>query len=100
MKTRRLPSLREMKSIRSVGIRSIPKVQRSGYLDMYTLGREKDRLEKEIFSLDKRRSAAAKQLDGVLKRLIQLQKETREGEPVRTHKSMPAKPLKTMSMKY
>ena len=100
MRSKRLPSLREMKSIRSVGIRSIPKVQRSGYLDMYTLGREKDRLENEIFSLDKRRSAAAKQLDGVLKRLIQLQKETREGEPVRTRKSMPDKPLKTMAMKY
>ena len=97
---RPIPSLREIKSIHSVGIHSIPKVQRSGYLDLYTLGREKDRLDKEILSLDKRRSAAAKQLDNVIKRIIQLQKETREEEQAKTHKGMPAKPLKTMAIKY
>ena len=93
-------SLRGIKSIHSAGIRSIPKVQRSGYLDLYTLGREKDRLEKEISSLDKRRTAAATQSDSVIKRIIQLQKETGEEERAKTRKSMPAKPLKTMAIKY
>ena len=42
-----ISSLRNIKSIHSVGARSIPKVQRSSYLELYMLRREKDRLEKE-----------------------------------------------------
>jgi hypothetical protein len=79
-------------------------VQRSGYLDLYTLGREKDRLDKEILALDRRRTSAARQLGNVVKRVVQLQKETREEKPAKTHKSAysapHAKHLKTMSMKY
>lgn len=107
MKLKRpISSLREIKSIHSAGIRGIPKVQRSGYLDLYTLGREKDRLENEIAGLDKRRTAAAKQLDNIVKRVVQLQKETREEEHTKAQKSirglhsMRAKSLKTMDIKY
>ncbi len=106
MKSKRLPSLREIKSIQSAGIRGIPKVQRSGYLDLYTLGREKNRLEEEISSLDRRRTAAARQLDNVVKRVVQLQKETSEEEHLKTQKkthslhSMHSKSLKTMGIKY
>ncbi|MEI7481376.1 MAG: hypothetical protein WCK75_03405 [Elusimicrobiota bacterium] len=100
---RPISSLREIKSIHSAGIRGIPKVHRSGYLDLYTLGREKDRLENEIASLDKRRTAAANQLVVVVKRVIQLQKET-SAEPAKNKKNAygtpHAKSLKTMSMKY
>ncbi len=95
-------SLRGIKSIQTAGIRGIPKVLRSGYLDLYTLGREKDRLENEISALDKRRDAAAAQLDNVVKRVVQLQRET-SAEPVKNKKnaySARAKSLKTMSMKY
>jgi len=98
-----IPSMRGIKNIDSAGIRSIPKTHRSGYLDLYTTGRKKDRLEKEIFALDKRRTAAARQLDNVVKRIVQLQKETGEEEHAKPPKgihSLHTKPLKTMAIKY
>lgn len=104
MRTKRpTSSLSGIKSIHSAGIRAIPKVQRSGYLDLYTLGREKDRLEGEISALDKRKSAAAKQLNNVVKRVVQLQKETSEAGHAKNKKNIYSprvKSLKTMGIKY
>ncbi len=57
-----MPGLKDIKSIHSIGARSIPKVQRSSYLELYILRREKDRLEKEVFALGKRKTAADRQL--------------------------------------
>jgi len=94
------PSVRNVKSIHSVGARSIPKVQRSSYLELYALGREKDRLEKEIFALNKRTSIAQRQLDSVIKRIGNLRKETHEEQKIKTHRSVPTRPLKTMAINY
>jgi hypothetical protein len=95
-----ISSLRNIKSIRSVGARSIPKVQRSSYLDLYILRREKDRLEKEAFALDKRKTAADKQLNSIAKRIERLQKETQDDHKVKTYRGISARPLKTMAIKY
>ncbi|MBI5242769.1 MAG: hypothetical protein HY922_03670 [Elusimicrobia bacterium] len=95
--------LREIKSIHSAGIRSIPKTQRSGYLELYTLGREKDRLEKESFALDKRRAAAARQLSAVIGRIIKLQKGTGLTERPAAPKgvrSIQTRPMKTLGINY
>ncbi|MEW6003229.1 MAG: hypothetical protein AB1638_11380 [Nitrospirota bacterium] len=96
----RMPGIRDMKSVHSIGARSIPKVQRSSYLELYMLRREKDRLEKEIFAIDKRRSAAYKQLDSIDKRIEKLQKEVREEQKIKTYRSIPTRPLKTMAINY
>ena len=95
-----VPGVRDIKSIHSVGARSIPKVQRSGYLELYMLRREKDRLEKEIFALDKRRNTAKRQLDSVSKRIVKLQKETHEEQKIKTYRGIPTRPLKTMAINY
>lgn len=95
-----VPGVRDIKSIHSIGARSIPKVQRSGYLELYMLRREKDRLEKEIFALDKRRNTAKRQLDSVSKRIEKLQKETHEEQKIKTYRGIPTKPLKTMAINY
>lgn len=98
-----IPGLRGLKNIDSAGIRSIPKTYRSGYLDLYVLGREKGRLEKEIFTLDAKRTGAVKQLANVVKRIITLQKETGEEEHVKPPESIHnprTKRLKIMAMKY
>jgi len=92
--------VRDIKSIHSVGARSIPKVQRSSYLELYMLKREKDRLEKEIFALDKRRNSANRQLNSVNKRIEKLQKEVHEEQKIKTYRNAPTKPLKTMAIKY
>ena len=92
--------IENIKSVRSIGARSIPKVQRSSHLELYVLEREKDRLEKEIFALNKRTSRAKRQLDSVYRRLKKLQEETHEEQKIKTHRSVPTKPLKTMAINY
>ncbi len=99
-RTLQTPRVRNIKSMRSVGARSIPKVQRSSYLELYMLEREKDRLEKEIHTLDKRRGTAERQLDSINKRMENLRKETHEKERIKTYRSIPTKPLKTMAINY
>ncbi len=93
-------SIKEVKSMHSVGARSIPKAQRSAYLDLYINRREKDRLEKEIFVLDKRRNTVQRLLDSINKRIEKLQTETHEEQKVKTYRNIPTKPLKTLSIKY
>jgi len=95
-----IPDIRDIKSIHSVGARSIPKAQRSAYLELYMHRREKDRLEKEIFVLDKRRSTAQRLLDSINKRIEKLQKETHEEQKIKTYRNIPTKPLKTLSIHY
>jgi predicted nucleic acid-binding Zn-ribbon protein len=92
-------SIRDIKSIHSAGTRSIPRIQRSDYLKIYMLKREKDRLEKEIFALDKRRNAANRQLNSINKRIEKLQEETGEGEEIKTSVSS-AGGLKKMTINY
>jgi len=91
---------RDIKSIHSVGARSIPKAQRSAYLELYMHRREKDRLEKEIFALDKRRNTAKRLLDSINKRIEKLQTETHEEQKIKTYRNIPTKPLKTLSIQY
>jgi len=91
---------REIKSMHSVGARSLPKAQRSAYLELYMHRREKDRLEKEIFVLDKRRNTAKRLLGSIDKRIEKLQTEAHEGQKNKTYGNIPTKPLKTFSMQY
>lgn len=95
-----IPGIGNIKSIHSVGARSIPKVQRSSYLELYMLRREKDRLEKEIFALNKRTNTAKRQLDSINKRVDRLQKEAREEHKIKTCRSIPTRPRKTMAINY
>ncbi len=92
--------IKEVKSMHSVGARSIPKAQRSAYLDLYMHRREKDRLEKEMFVLDKRRNTAKRLLDSINKRIEKLQTEAHEEQKIKTYRNIPTKPLKTFPMQY
>src|SRR3972149_6840359 len=89
-----------IKSIHSIGARSIPKARRSSHLELYALGREKDRLEKEIFALNKRTRTAQRQLDSVYRQIKKLQEETYDEQKIKTHRSVPTRPLKTMAINY
>ena len=95
-----VPDIRDIKSIHSIGARSIPKVQRSSYLELYVLKREKDRLEKELFALNKRRKTRDRQLNSIDKRIGGLQEEVYEEQNIKTYRSIPTKPLKTMAINY
>lgn len=95
-----MPCLRDIKGMHSIGARSIPKAQRSDYLELYMVRKEKDRLEKEIFALDKKRSAALRQLNNINQRIEKLQKEANEKQKINSRGGAPVRPLKTMTINY
>ena len=97
-----ISGLRSIRSMHSAGKRSIPRVQSSAYLDLYMLRKEKDRLEKEIYILDKRKKEGQKKLDDVNKQMDKLQKaegETKESVSQGVKKPS-GKDWKTMTLKY
>lgn len=104
-----LHTVSDTKGMHSIGARSIPKAMRSSYLELYVLDRERDRLRKEKFSLDKRRNSAQVRLDSIAERVENLKKEVEEvtdataGRNVTSRPPGPiraGKPLKKMSIKY
>jgi hypothetical protein len=101
MKTiQQLPNLSDIKSVRSIGATSIPKIKRPGHLELYVLGREKDRLVKELAAINKRRNTVKKNLTGVNKHIEKLQKQTYEQQKSKGCESTPQKPLKTLTVNY
>jgi len=95
-----ISGLRNLKSIHSVGLRSIPKIQRSSGLELYLLRREKDRLEKEAVALTKRKDVADRQLSAITKHIETLQKEAHEGQKTKSPKSAPMRHPKSMAISY
>lgn len=94
----------ELNSLRSIRTKkkSIPRLQSSPYLDLYVLGKEKDRLEKEIFILEKRKKS-------IEKRVAEINAEMKRSEEASAAQRLenrgginnPAeKEWKKMSMKY
>jgi len=99
-KKREVATFRNIKSLQSLGARSIPKVQRSSYLDLYLLIERKRRLDKEISVLDRRRTIAKKQLGSVNKRIAKLQDETFEKQETLKTPKQTHKPMKRMAIHY
>ncbi len=96
-----LQTVSDIRGMHSIGARSIPKHMRSSYLELYVLDREKARLDREIFSLDKRRKSAHTRLDSILQRMKFSKKEVEAGtDAITQHRVTPRGPLKTMSIKY
>lgn len=97
-----ISGLRSIKSMRSSSKRSIPRVQSSAYLDLYMLRKEKDRLEKEIYILDKRKIETQKKLNDVNKqmdKLLKAEPERKEGVSQEVKKPKESE-WKTMTLKY
>jgi len=96
-----LQTVSDIRGMHSIGARSIPKHMRSSYLELYVLDREKARLDREIFGLDKRRKSALTRLDSIHQRM-QFSKKGLEAETdaIIQHRVTPRKPLKTIKIKY
>lgn len=95
-----ITTVRNIRSMHSIGARSVPKVQRSPYLDLYTLKKEKDRLEKEASQVEKRKKTTARLLGDVNKQILGLQKEIQAEGAVKSVNNMKTNPLRTMPIKY
>lgn len=99
--SREIHSLQDIKGIHFAGVRSIPKSQRSAYLELYVLDREMDRLGKERFALGKRMNNCQKRLDMISIRKEKLYKQVTEEGEIKVHVgASPRKPLKTMAIRY
>ncbi len=97
-----LSGLREIRTMHSSKKRSIPRVQSSAYLDLYMLRKEKDRLEKEVYILDKRKKGMQKRLDEIdveMERLEKAEAKSRQDNP-QGFKKPSGKDWKTMPLKY
>ena len=96
-----LQTVSDIRGMNSIGARSIPKSMRSSYLELYVLDRERDRLEKEKFSLDKKRNRAQTRLESIAQRIEKIKKETdEETQVIAPQRGTSRKPLKKMSIKY
>ncbi|MFH1891846.1 MAG: hypothetical protein ABIK83_04100 [Candidatus Zixiibacteriota bacterium] len=98
-----MSGLTTIKGMRSTGQRSIPRVQGSTYLDLYMSAKEKERLEKEISNIDKRRQDLERKLDSVNDRIDRSRKpEAARTEKVSKESGEPCsvKERKTMSVSY
>jgi predicted nucleic acid-binding Zn-ribbon protein len=100
MKTiQQLPNLSDIKSVRSIGATSIPKVKRPLHLELYALAREKDRLEKELAVLNKRRNTVTRNLTDIDRQIGKLQQALaprKNGD----FESVPQKTIKTLTVSY
>ena len=97
-----LSGLREIRTMHSSKKRSIPRVQSSAYLDLYMLRKEKDRLEKEVYILDKRKKGMQKRLNEIdveMERLEKAEAKGRQDNPY-LFKKPSGKDWKTMPLKY
>jgi hypothetical protein len=95
-----IATVRNLRSMHSIGARSVPKAQRSPYLDLYVLKKEKDRLEKEMALLEKRRKISGRLLSDVNNLIAGLQTEVREDQEIKTVKHTKTNPLRTMPIRY
>lgn len=97
-----LSGLRDIRTMHSSRKRSIPRVQSSAYLDLYMLRKEKNRLEKEVYILDKRKKTIQKRIDEINAEMDKLEKAEalkRQDSPKRLKKPL-EKDWKTMPLKY
>jgi hypothetical protein len=97
-----LKGLSETRTLQGSKKRSMPRSQNTTYLDIFILGKEKDRLEKEMFIIDKRKASMQRRLDEIavdMKKLEEAEvrgKRATPGAPKSHHK----KGWKTVAMTY
>lgn len=97
---RDIENVGNVRTMNSVGARSIPKVQRSSYLDLYVAKREKDRLEKEISIIDKRKRIAKRLLRDINMRIQALQNGVANQPVPKAEPTTKSRRVKTMSIRY
>ena len=93
-----------IKTMKSRGLRSIPRSQNDSYLDLYMLNKEKERLEKELSHSGKRSERASKRLQAIGSRIEKLEKSSLPGDKDKAKEAVgnkaPKKDWKVMSIDY
>ncbi len=89
-----------IKSIHVAGVSSVPKTQRSEYLELYALGREKSRLTKEKQALDIRRETIDRHLESIRQRILRLQQEMAKQHQAEMGVRTANQPVKMVDINY
>ena len=98
----KLKGLRETRTLQGSKKRSMPRAQNATYLDIFILGKERDRLHKEMIIIDKRKESMRRRLDEIateMNNLEEAEKREKRAAPGESGRR-PAKGLKTMAMTY
>ena len=95
-----ISTLRNVRSMHSIGARSIPRVQRSLYLDLFALQRERDRLAKDALILETKMKTTGRLLRDVKKLIAGLQGEIQGDRAIKTVKHTKTNSLRTMPIRY
>jgi hypothetical protein len=98
----KLKGLRETRTLQGSKKRSMPRAQNATYLDIFILGKERDRLDKETIVIDKRKASMRSRLDEIVIEIKNLEEAENRGKRAASGKSQrgPAKGWKTMAMTY
>ena len=89
-----------IRSIHTVGVKSVPNTQKSQYLELYVLGSEKSRLVKETLSLDARRETIHLQLESINARILKLHRQIERQQQAEAGVKAPSQPIKTVDINY
>jgi len=86
-------------------IRSMPRSKGSEHLDLFLLGKNRTRLEKEKSNVDKRMTQIREDLEIIDNEISELEDEVLGKEPIKTaaqgyKKKVPKKPMKVMRFEY
>ena len=60
--------------------RSMPRAQNATHLDIFILGKERDRLDKEIIIIDKRKASMRRRLDEIVIEMNKLERGRKAGK--------------------
>ena len=97
-----LKGLSETRTLQGSKKRSMPRAQNATYLEMFILGKEQGRLEKEMIIIDKRKASMQRRLDEIAVEIKKLKEEEIRGKRATpgAPKSHHKKGWKTMAMTY
>jgi hypothetical protein len=97
-----IKGLSETRTLQGSKKRSMPRSQNATYLGIFILGKERDRLEKEMFIIDKRKMNMQRRLDEIAVEIKKLKEEEIRGKRATpgAPKSHHKKGWKTMAMTY
>jgi len=97
---KRRRSATTIKSLHTAGISSVPKTQRTPYLELYALGREKSRLRKEMLVLEARRETIGRHLGSINERIRKLQQEMAKEQQVEAGERTPGQSIRMVDINY
>jgi predicted nucleic acid-binding Zn-ribbon protein len=97
-----IKGLRETRTMQGSKKRSMPRVKRSAYLDLFILGKEESRLEKEMSVIEKRKESLQKKLGEIAVELKKLEEAKNREKRAAPGESDPQRPKdwKKMAMTY